>query len=311
MADPSRFSEDQPSMPPASRGQRARQGSTVGACSIPAGAAARTHLDGFCESQQLNETARGPTMSAVHRGDYGYDAPFALMMFGFIAVVSGVLAVVFWSNGQHRPAAQMTGYFVFFLANAASFFYTTRRGKFEEWSRILEGLRLSGNEHVLDMGCGRGAVLTAVARQLRTGWAVGVDIWSTQDQSGNARAVTVRNAAIEGVADRVAVVTADMRALPFASATFDLAVSSLAIHNIRSNADRRQAVAEGFRVLKPGGRMVIADIRATRTYEQALRTLGATNIQRRRLGWRFWWGNPIAATMLLTAEKAPAATRGD
>ena len=134
----------------------------------------------------------------------------------------------------------------------------------------------------------------------------GVDIWSTKDQSGNARDVTVRNASLEGVDDRVEIETGDMRALPFPAATFDLVVSSLAIHNIRSNADRRRAVAEGFRVLKPGGRMVIADIRATRIYADALRTLGASNIERRRLGWRFWWGNPFACTTLLTAARAPA-----
>ena len=93
---------------------------------------------------------------------------------------------------------------------------------------------------------------------------------------------------------------------PFPDATFDLVVSSLAIHTIRSNADRRQAVAEGFRVLKPGGRMGIADIRATSIYADALRTLGASNVERRRLGWRFWWGNPFAATTLLTASKPPA-----
>jgi arsenite methyltransferase len=84
-----------------------------------------------------------------------------------------------------------------------------------------------------------------------------------------------------------------------------LIVSSLAMHNIRQTAHRRKAVAEGFRVLKPGGRIILADIRATSTYEDVLRTLGASNIERRRLGWRFWWGNPFAATTLLTAWKPP------
>ena len=155
------------------------------------------------------------------------------------------------------------------------------------------------------MGCGRGAVLISVARRLTTGRVTGVDIWSTKDQSGNARDVTARNASLEGVADRVQVETGDMRALPFPDATFDLVVSSLAIHNIRSNEDRRRAITESFRVLKPGGRMAIADIRATAIYEDALRALGASQVQRRRLGWRFWWGNPIAGTTLLTASKPP------
>ena len=67
------------------------------------------------------------------------------------------------------PAMQMTLYFVFFLANTSSFLYTTRRGKFLECDRILDQLHLRGDEGVLDMGCGRGAVLTAVARRLTTG----------------------------------------------------------------------------------------------------------------------------------------------
>jgi len=139
------------------------------------------------------------------------------------------------------------------------------------------------------MGCGRGAVLTAVARRLTTGRVTGVDIWSTRDQSGNAKDVALRNALLEGVGDRVQIETADVRALPFPDATFDLVVSSLAIHNIRSNTDRKRAIHEGFRVMKPGGRMVIAAIRATAIYANALRTLGALNVERHRLGWRFWW----------------------
>ena len=237
------------------------------------------------------------------RGEYGYDAPYALVVFASLAVVSVVGAAIAWWRMPIPAAVRLTLYSVFFLGNSVSFFYTTRRGKFLEWERILDRIRLRGDEMVLDMGCGRGAVLTAVARRLTTGRVTGVDIWSTTDQSGNAKEAALRNASLEGVGDRVHVETADMRTLPFPDATFDLVVSSLAIHNIRTKADRKRAIAEGFRALKPGGRMVIADIRATATYADALRTLGASDVRRQRLGWRFWWGNPIAATTLLTASK--------
>ena len=242
----------------------------------------------------------------MRRGEYGFDAPYGPIVFGAVSVASAVAAVFCWREGDTRSTVQMTAFTVFFLANTASFLYTTRRGKFVEWARILDRLHLRGDERVLDMGCGRGAVLTAVARRLTTGRVTGIDIWNTLDQSGNARTVTERNASLEGVAERVEIQTGDMRALPFPDATFDLVVSSLAIHNIRKDAERRQAVAEGFRVLRPGGRMVVTDIRATSSYADELRELGASNVERRRLGWRFWWGNPLAATVLLTASKPRA-----
>ncbi len=251
----------------------------------------------------LTMRGRASITIKMPRGEYGYDAPYALMIFASLAAISGVVAAIGWWRAPGAAAAPMTLYFVFFLGNASSFFYTTRRGKFAEWERILDHVQLRGDEMVLDMGCGRGAVLVAVARRLTTGRITGVDIWSKADQSGNAQAVTLRNASLEGVSDRVRIETADMRALPFADATFDLVVSSLAIHNIRSNAERRRAIAEAFRVVRPGGRIVIADIRATGVYAEALRSLGASSVVRRRLGWRFWWGNPVAGTTLLTASK--------
>ena len=240
----------------------------------------------------------------TRRGEYGYYAPYVLAIFGCLSIVSAVLAAIAWRGGPHRPVAPATFYLTFFVANFSSFLHTTRRGKFLEW--ILDRLRLRGDERVLDMGCGRGAVLTAVARRLTTGRAIGLDTWSTRDQSGKARAVTVRNASLEGVSERIDVGTGDMRNVPYSDAAFDLVVSSLAIHNIRSRSDRRRAVAEAYRVLRPGGRVVIADIRTTSLYAETLRTLGASNLERRRLGWRFWWGNPFAATSLVTASKPPA-----
>lgn len=50
--------------------------------------------------------------------------------------------------------------------------------------------------------------------------------------------------------------------------------------------------------------MVVADIRATALYADASRPLDAPDVKRQRLGWRLWWGNPVAATPLLTASKS-------
>jgi arsenite methyltransferase len=238
-----------------------------------------------------------------HHADYGYDAPYALVAFAALGALCLLGAVASWF--VRPPAAlALALYGAFFAGNASSFFYTTRRGKFLIWEDILDELGMHGNERVLDMGCGRGAVLVAVARRLKTGRVTGVDLWSSRDQSGNSRAVTQRNATLEGVQKVVDIATGDMRALPFGDATFDLVVSSLAIHNIPSPAGRRQAIAEAWRVLRPGGRLAIADIRATSVYARALTELGAKHVTRRGLGWRFWYGNPMARTSLVRAEKA-------
>src|SRR5262249_13617758 len=169
-------------------------------------------------------------MNDQRRADYGYDAPYALLAFAGVALAASIVAVVTWWTNQPRLFRPALAYALFFAANAASFWYTTRRGKFRAWSDILDGLALHGDERVLDMGCGRGAVLTAVAKRLTSGRVTGVDLWRTIDQSGNSREATLTNARIEGVADHVELETGDMRRLPFADASFDVVVSSLAIH---------------------------------------------------------------------------------
>ncbi|HEX3273197.1 MAG TPA: class I SAM-dependent methyltransferase, partial [Ktedonobacterales bacterium] len=135
------------------------------------------------------------------------------------------------------------------------------------------------------------------------GKAIGVDIWQTRDQSGNDQAATEANARAEGVAERIELLTADMRELPFEDASFDLVVSSLAIHNIHAPGGRAQAIAEAARVLKPGGRLRIADFRHVDAYATQLRELGWQDVTKRNLGWRFWYGGPWAAIYLLSAAK--------
>jgi len=165
-----------------------------------------------------------------------------------------------------------------------------------------EDLRLVGDvkgKRVVDLGCGRGAVLTAVARRLPRGHATGVDLWRSVDQSGNSPAVTSANAAAEGV--RVSLDTADMTSLPYPDESFDLVVSSMAIHNIHPAAGRLTAVDEALRVLRPGGHLAIADISAAPAYAKHLAERGLTPAVR-PLGWRMWWGGPWLPTVLVTAR---------
>jgi SAM-dependent methyltransferase len=101
----------------------------------------------------------------------------------------------------------------------------------------------------------------------------------------------------------VSLITADMRALPLASGSVDVVVSSLAIHNIPDGPGRIRAVGEAARVLRPGGRLVVADFRHARAYADQLAGLGLADVQVRDLGWRFWYGGPWGRTSAVTATR--------
>lgn len=240
-------------------------------------------------------------MGKLPRADYGFDAPAVPVGLAVATAVSlgltGVVAVSTAGWWWLIPLA----YGVFFGLGCASYLYTTRRGKFVVWAGLLSQLRLTGRERVVDLGCGRGAVLTMLARLVPRGRAVGVDLWRTVDQSGNDPARALTNAAAEAVA--VELITADMRALPLATASVDVVVSSLAIHNIPDGPGRMRAIAEAARVLRPGGRLVVADFRHARAYADQLAGLGLGEVTVRDLGWRFWYGGPWGRTSVVTATR--------
>jgi SAM-dependent methyltransferase len=243
-----------------------------------------------------------------HRGDYGYDAPLTgLLPPGGGGLVLAALAAYHSRRGRRLLACLEGASSLAMLLTFGIFLHTTRRGKFAVWADVLQGLQLRGDEQVLDMGCGRGAVMAMVAKLVPRGHVTGLDLWRSEDQSGNRPEVTERNLSAEGVRDRCELKTGDMLAMPFPDGTFDLVLSSLAIHNIderdvRHHQRRLQAVAEAVRVLKPGGRLVIADLLWTRQYAQRLRELGMQDVQQRSLGWRFWYF-PGGGADLVVARK--------
>jgi ubiquinone/menaquinone biosynthesis C-methylase UbiE len=109
-------------------------------------------------------------------------------------------------------------------------------------------------DRVLDLGTGTGYLLQRAALVVGPGGHVtGID--------PGAEMVRV---ACRRVPENSDVQIARAEDLPFGDATFDLVISTLAFHHI-PRAGRPLALAEAHRVLTPGGRLFLADLRPPRS----------------------------------------------
>jgi len=110
---------------------------------------------------------------------------------------------------------------------------------------------LDPGEDVLDVGCGAG-MDTLVAAQMvgADGYVTGIDM--TPDMAAKAR----RSAAEMGLAN-VTIVDGSAEQLPFADAGFDVVISNGVIDLI---PDKEAVFSEIARVLRPGGKIQLADV---------------------------------------------------
>jgi arsenite methyltransferase len=239
--------------------------------------------------------------------DYGIDAPQVVLRFLVLGAITVSLAMAARAFLSPRLPFLPIGLSIggTFLLTAAVMLWGSKIGKVSFRERLLEDLALQGNEFVLDVGCGRGLMLIGAAKRLTTGRAFGVDLWQTQDQSGNSPEITLQNARRARVAERVEIKTADARQLPFEANTFDLVLSSWALHNIYEPGERAKALQEIVRVLKPGGQVVIVDIRHTAEYARLLRENGLAQVH--RLGPNFLF---LIPSFTLRARKPATQTNG-
>ena len=237
------------------------------------------------------------TAASARKPDYGIDAPGVVRNL-FLAGTAGLvlwagMAAGLWSGVVwiFRVGPMGLGVAIGGLGMGSYMYWSSRVGKLTEREQFLDCVEWRGDETVLDVGCGRGLVLVGAARRLsRGGKAFGIDLWQAQDLSGNRPEAPLENARLEGVAERVEVQTADMRRIPFPDGTFDLVVSKEAIHNLYAMADRATALREIVRVLKPGGTVVISDVRHVREYAAELRGNGLVDVERLGssvVGWIF------------------------
>jgi SAM-dependent methyltransferase len=112
---------------------------------------------------------------------------------------------------------------------------------------LVEALEIMPDERVLDVACGSGNGALAAARRT-WGKAVGADFVPALLERGRERAAAERL--------EVEFVEADAQHLPFADASFDVAMS---IFGAMFAPDQERTAAELLRVVRPGGRIGMAN----------------------------------------------------
>lgn len=236
--------------------------------------------------------------------DYGIDAPVTVKrMFLRGGWTLAFALVLFLINHNEYPGpseqilAVLGAIALAFIATGGFMLWSSRVAKLKLRDELIDSLALTGEEKILDVGCGRGLLLIAAAKRLKGGKATGIDLW-TDDLSGNSADAVKANAKIEGVSDRVRIETGDARKLVYPAANYDVVMSSLAIHNIEDQEERRQAIRELYRVLKPGGKLLIFDLFFGRDYARVLRECGAQDVEISGMKW-LW----LAPSRVLSARK--------
>ena len=223
------------------------------------------------------------TEPAGERADYGIDAPGAmrnLFLAGAGLLLLTVVTPARFQLGQvvilPHFALGWTGGILF--AEALLFLLYVKYGKFRHRDFMLGLYAWQGNEEVLDVGCGRGLLLAGAAKRLEAlggdGHVTGIDVWSNVDMGGNSEAATWRNLEIEGVSARCRVLSEPAQTMSFADGSFDLVVSNLCLHNIYNATDRRRAVEQIARALRPGGVALLSDYKKTGEYAGILQNCG-------------------------------------
>jgi ubiquinone/menaquinone biosynthesis C-methylase UbiE len=159
----------------------------------------------------------------------------------------------------------------FYDAVAAALFAGRRR---THYRRLLKASGVGVGERVLDVGSGPGYFARMLAEAVGPqGSVVGIDAAPEMIAYASRKARHLPNCQFqEGTAE----------SLPYADGEFDLVVSSLMMHHLPEDAHQR-AVVEMRRVLRPGGRLLLADARTGdgAAWRLVARITGAAEMQRR------------------------------
>ena len=117
--------------------------------------------------------------------------------------------------------------------------------------RVLASAAIAEGEEVLDVGCGTGTLAVKAARAARDVTVTGLDADPAILAKARHRAA--------GAELQIRFDEAMSNRLPYPDESFDVVLSTLFFHHLPDEA-KHQTAAEVARVLRPGGRLVVADL---------------------------------------------------
>lgn len=125
---------------------------------------------------------------------------------------------------------------------------TTREKLFK--SELVKQIALQPSQRVLDLGCGTGTLTVALKESRPEAEVFGLD--------GDAKILEIARLKAEKASAEIEFETGLSYKMPYENAYFERVVSSLFFHHLTPE-NKRKTLAEIFRVLKPGGILLVGD----------------------------------------------------
>ena len=126
--------------------------------------------------------------------------------------------------------------------------WTLRETTFKR--HLLRNARIQSGQRVLDLGCGTATLALMIKRACPQAEVIGFD--------AEARALGIARAKAARAHLEVTLDQGLAGQLPYVDDSFDRVLSSLFFHHLRTE-DKRRALGEVFRVLRPGGELHVAE----------------------------------------------------
>jgi arsenite methyltransferase len=227
--------------------------------------------------------SNSPYTSTVN---YGVDKPEllrGLAMTGLVIIAVGLSQFIALRDGETEVAVLLLLICLWLgamlLLAAGSMYWSSKTGKHAFAVKMIEELNWQGKERVLDVGCGRGLLTILAARKAPQGQVIGIDIWSQEQLSENTKEAATANADAENVFGRVYFDDGDVTNLRYAPNSFDKIISSFCLSAVSPSEQRKEALLNLVKLLRPGGEIAILDTLYASEYQKVFEEQRLENIR--------------------------------